>query len=100
MNEHEKNMKQEESQRNLENFFIFTDFKSLEISAHGADNCAHIANALLREWLKEHGKRVYGSPHITKQQLANAWNKFVWGNNHTHSADSILFNAFCKEIGV
>lgn len=37
---------------------------------------------------------------VTRQQLSVAWNRFVWGNNHTHASESVLFEAFCKEIGL
>lgn len=37
---------------------------------------------------------------VTRQQLATAWNKFVWGNSHTHASESILFKESCKEIGL
>ena len=41
------------------------------------------------------------SANVTRQQLANAWDRFVWCNNHhTPAAGSILFEAFCKEIGL
>ncbi len=38
---------------------------------------------------------------VTKESLAKAWDKFVWCNNHAYrSADSALFEAFCKEINL
>jgi len=41
------------------------------------------------------------SATVTRQHLAKAWDRFVWGNNHyTHASESILFEAFCRELGV
>ena len=49
--------------------FTASDFKSLEISSHGAENCARIANAMLLAKL-EKAPKVYSA--------SGAMNKSCW----------------------